>query len=401
MGLSMGVGVCDDVAAWNEGKSFGAQVKTHYGTQIHTHLVEPMTSTSKPFTTMDGSKSFTANMTCEESVKSFMTLTYSLGSPHNGIVPIIKIDKDLDGTKELTFVSAYTASAICSNGIAVCSGGVFTPGNSCTYYTWSYNGSSLSLVSAPSNTLSACRCVNDTCGGIATTEKDSLVGIIATNVYSTLSAYSAAYVISSVRIYGGTAEYFGQRADTCSNFQGSVVTTGTSTAIDPSSQIIAQASEPKSAYAALLGTSQNYSTHAKSVESEVNATKTVSKSTRASITHQDGTTDFTTKNYATGTTLNGHVGIPLTSDEDLYCQVKWLETSNEVFTDSTERSNATSSAQQWQTETRLCINATCPFSPSKAESIKHDCGNINNFSEAASAFSALQELADDITCGSL
>lgn len=391
----------DDANAWSAGTSFGTQAKTQYGTNIKSNLVEPMTSSSKPFTTMDGSKSFTANMTCGDTAKSFMTVTYSLGSPKNGVVPVVKIDKDLDGTKEYTFTSPYTASAVCSNGIAVCTGGDFTSGNTCTYYKWSYNGSALSLVASASSSMSACRCVNDTCGSVAQSEKDSLVGTIATNIYSTISAYSAVYVISDTKIASGVAEYFGQRTDNCSNFQGTIAKTGTGTSIDASTEMLSQTSNPKSSYSALLGTSQNYSTNSASVSPQVATTKTVSKATRSSVSNQDGTTDFSTKNYSTGATINGHVGIPLTSDEDLYCQVKWLGTSNEVFTDNTERSTATTSGEQWQTETRLCVNNTCPFSPSKGESIKHDCGNINNFTEAASAFTTLQELADDITCGSI
>lgn len=391
----------DDANAWSAGQSFGTQARTQYGTNIKSNLVEPMTTSNKPFTTMDGSKTFTANMTCGDTAKSFMTVSYSLGSPRNGVVPVVKIDKDLDGTKEYTFVSPYTASAVCSNGIAVCPSGDFTAGNNCAYYKWSYNGTALSLVTSSSSTMSACRCVNDSCGSIAQTEKDSLVSILATNIYSTISAFSASYVISDTKITSGTAEYFGQRTDNCSNFQGTVATAGTGTHIDASTEMLTQTTNPNSTYSALLGTSQNYSTNSPSVTTQVSTTKSASKTTLSSVSNQDGTTDFTTKNYSTGATINGHVGIPLTSDKDLYCQVKWLGASNEVFTDNTERSTATTSGEQWQTETRLCVNSTCPVSPSKGESIKHDCGNINNFTEALSAFTTLQELADDITCGSL
>jgi len=405
--LILGCMVCttllesDDVEAWNAGKSFGASVKTHYGTHIKSTLVEPMTNEAKPFSTMDGSKTFSANMTCGETTKSFMSVTYTLGSVQSGIVTVVKIDKDLDGTKEYTFVSPYTASALCSNGIAVCLGGNFTNANQCAYYQYQYDGNTLSLVASASNTMSACRCINDTCGSLASTEKEALVGSIASNVYSVVAPYSASYALSDVKIVNGVAEYFGQRVDGCANFQGTVAQTGTSTSIDPSSNILLQSTNPKSSYTALLGTSQNYATHSPSVTTHVTSTKNASKATLGSVSHQEGTTDFTTKNYATGATLQGHVGIPLTSDEELYCQVKWLSASNEVFTDNTERSTATNSGQQWQSETRLCVNNICPLSPSKGESIKHDCGAIDNFQEAASAFSALQELADDITCGSL
>lgn len=398
--LSM-LSCADDTTAWNAGQSFGSTVKTAYGTNIKSTLIEPMTSTSSQFTTLDGSKTFSANMTCGDTTKNFITITYNLGSPQNGIVPIVKIDKDLDGTMDYTYTSPYTASAICSNGIAVCPSGNFTANASCSYYQWSYNGSALSLVSVASNTMTQCKCVNDTCNSPAKTEKDSLVSTISSNVYSAISSYSTKYIVSDVNITSGVAYYYGQRTDACSNYQGTVATTGTSSTIDASAEMITQGSNNDSSYTALLGTSSNYSANSPSVTTQVSTTISSSKSALSSTTNTDGTTDFGTKDYSTSTSINGHVGIPLTSEDDKYCQVQWLGTSNEVFTDSTERSTATTSGEQWQTETRLCVNDVCPYSASKGESIKHDCGNINNFSEAAGAFAALQELADDITCGSI
>lgn len=389
----------EDAAAWSNGQSFGATVKNHYGSNMQSELFTPMTSDTN-FKTMDGSKNFKANMTCGESSKSFMTISYNLGSPQNGAVPVIKMDKDLDGTKEYTFVSPYTASAICANGIAVCSGGNFDTSNGCTYYKWNYSGSAISLVSSLGNTMSSCTCINDTCGSLASSQKDSLSNKIASGVYGAVSAYSANFIVSQTETSNGVVEYFGQRADSCQNYKGTMATTGTSSSLDSSSEVMNQTGNASSAYTSVLGASSNYSTNSPKITSQVTTTKTASKNVSTTTTHTDGTTDFTVKE-SNGATLPGHVGIPLTNDKEEYCQVKWLGTSTEVFTDGTERSSSTSSGTQWQTETRLCTNHVCPYQASKGESIKHDCGNINNFAEATAAFSAVQELADDITCGSI
>ena len=389
----------DDAAAWSNGQSFGSSVKSYYGDNMQSSLFTPMTSDTN-FNTMDGSKSFKANMTCGESSKSFMTVTYNLGSPKNGAVPVIKMDKDLDGTKEYTFVSPYTASAICANGIAVCNGGNFDNTNGCTYYKWNYNGSAISLVSSGGNVMSSCTCINDTCGSLASSQKDALSNKIASGIYGVVSAYSSNFVVSQTQTNNGIVEYFGQRTDSCQNYKGTVATTGTSTSLDSSSEVMSQTGNSSSAYSSLLGGSANYATNSPKITSQVNTSTSSSKSVRTTITHTDGTTDFTTKD-SNGTMLPGHVGIPLNNDKEEYCQVKWLGTSTEVFTDGTERSTSTSSGTQWQMETRLCTNHICPYQASKGESIKHDCGNINNFTEATAAFSAVQELADDITCGSI
>lgn len=389
----------DDAAAWSSGQSFGGTVKSYYGNNMKSELFTPMTSDTE-FKTMDGSKTFKANMTCGESSKSFMTVSYSLGSPQNGAVPVIKMDKDLDGTKEYTFVSPYTASAVCANGIAVCSGGNFETSSGCTYYKWNYNGSAISLVSSLGNVMSSCSCVNDTCGSLASAQKDSLSNKIASGVYGSVSAYSSNFIVSQTETNNGIVEYFGQRTDSCQNYKGTMATTGTSASLDSSTEIANQTGNSSSAYTSVLGASSNYSTNSPKITTQVNTTTASSKSALTSTTHTDGTTDFTTKD-SNGTTLPGHVGIPLTSDNEEYCQVKWLGTSTEVFTDGTERSTSTSSGTQWQTETRLCTNHVCPYQASKGESIKFDCGNIDSFSEATAALSAVQELADDITCGSI
>lgn len=389
----------DDATSWDAGKTFGTNYGSYYGNNMKSELFTPMTSDNN-FKTKDGAKTFKANMTCGDSSKSFMSVTYTIGSPQNGAVPVIQIDKNLDGTKEYSFTSPYTASAICTNGIAVCTNGAFDGAGGCNYYSWSYDGTSISLKLTDPKQMSSCSCINNTCGALASTQKDTISNKIASGIYAVLSSYSSSYIVSQTQTNNGIVEYFGQKTDNCQNFQGTAPTTGVNTSMDASSQMMNQSADSKSPYSSLLGGSSNYATNSAPLTSKVGSTTSSSKTIRTSITHTDGTTDFATKD-ANGTTLFGHVGIPLDSDNKEYCQVKWLEQANDVFTDNTERSTSTTSGEQWRIETRECTNHICPFQASKGESVKHECGNINNFAEATSAFSAVQELANDITCGSL
>jgi len=381
-------------SAWNNGKSFGSTVNNFYGSNMQSNLVSPMTSDSN-FTTMDGSKTFNANMTCGESSKSFMTVSYNLGTPQNGVVALVKIDRDLDGTKEYTFTSPYTASAICSNGIAVCNGGNFS-GETCTYYKWNYNGNTLSLSQVEQNLISGCTCINDTCGSIAISSKNAVSHRLASAIYGAVSPFSSGYIVSQAETMNGIAEFFGQKTNSCSNYQGTVISTGTSTTIDASPQIVQQSMDSNSSYAALLHTSSNFSQNNPSTTSVVNSTISINSQMRSTVYNQDGTTDFKTKD-ANGTLINGHLSIPLENLSDEYCQVKWLSTTTTLYTDSTTLQNG----DQWQVETRKCTNHICPFQASIGEIVKHPCGNINNFAEATSALSAIKEMADDITCGTL
>ncbi len=386
-----------DAEAWNAGKSFGSSAGGHYRSNMKSELIEPMTS-DKDFKTMDGSKKFRANMTCGESGRSFMTVSYEISSPKGGARPIVQLDKGLAGSKNYTFRSPHVASAVCTNGIGVCSGGIFEGGR-CQYYKWDVSANhDISLMPASPDSVSGCVCVNDTCGSMASNNKDAVSNRIASGVYAAISQSNTAYIISKTESTDGIVDYFGQRADACGNHQGSVPNINVrSGGIDASAEQARQAQDDKSAYSALSGASSNFATNSPSTREQVRSSVSASTNLKNSLQHENGTTDFLV-NDGKGNAISGHVGIPLDYEREKYCQVKWLGKSETVFTDDTIRSSTTSSGEQWQSETRLCVNDICPYQPSKGEQIKHDCGKINNFAEATSVMSAVSEAAEDMIC---
>lgn len=350
---------------------------------FNTALSNPMT-TDTNFTTMDGKKSFKGNLTCGSSTVSFLEVAYTGTSDINVTV---KLDKNLDGTKESTY-SFTGISGVGANGVVKCNANSW---NNCKYYSFSYNGSSLSLFQETRTNLGGLYCINSSCGSLATTNKTDILNSLGGAISGILSAYHNNYMVTKTSNTGSKIEYYGQSLSNCDG-----------TASIPFSEtngdnILRQKVDENMSdsivYNNLTSTSQNYTktnpytnsfSSYKSTNQELNNTLTL---------NNDLSFSYST---STGTGTGSLVGTNLKSAK--YCQVTRVVKASDVYSDGTNKTN-TSSQITYEDEILECTGDNYNVCPIVAgETIKYDCGMINNFAEVTSALSAVEEATNDFTC---
>lgn len=386
---------------WDQATSSGSNYRNHFGTNMGSSIVDPMMK-GGDFKTTDGKESFKASMACDNEPKKYLEVGYSV-TDRNNIEPFVILDKNLDGNTE-KYTSPFIAQGVCSNGIVVCpQNSNFDGKSNCRFYAWEYKGNGVTLSSnhAQRDKMTNCICVNDSCSSPSTNNRGMLLEMLGGGAYGAISSKETSIIITQEPIKSDTISYLGQKMGSCDNTSsGSVPNLQPGQGnIDASDEMISQTSNSHSAYSSLLGGSSNYAKTSPEIKKEVNTTVSTSRSARSTLEHTDGTTSFKVQGQA-GKSIGGNVNVRLDIDNLEYCQVQWEVEVSSVYTDDTERSS-TSAGNIIEIETRECINSICPHKPSIGESIKHDCGKVDNFNEVTSGLMAVQEAAGDIICGSI
>lgn len=164
------------------------------------------------------------------------------------------------------------------------------------------------------------------------------------------------------------------------------------------SAIVSQMNDENSAYYVLNSSTQN--NHHLETDYQNNLENRVDN-VRNSTTHTDGTNDYSYTDQINGQTYNIDGSIQIgTSENAKYCEVEYIENSPDAFADGTNRETATTDSSTRKVEIRECVDnwTRCPLNP--GETIKHDCGAIDDFAEVTSALSAVNEATKDMVCSS-
>lgn len=108
-------------------------------------------------------------------------------------------------------------------------------------------------------------------------------------------------------------------------------------------------------------------------------------------TYQDANGNWVSENSSTSIATFG-------SPQAKYCEVEFIAQSNDVFSDTTQREDQNNNATVKKVEIRECTNdwTVCPTRT--GETVKHVCGDINDFSETASALTSVSESTKDMVC---
>lgn len=188
---------------------------------INNSFAKPLMSKEK-MTTVDGTKSFDAQIQCPASSKS-IGITF-IPSGGNDYRLIIKQDTNLDGTYDYVYDTSSigrSVSGVCTNGVLMC-----TPAgswNDCKSYVWDTNNKQIFLrqVTTGSHELGACYCSNSSCG----------VSTLATQIYENIGGGISAAIMKSNPLFilsksewsfGDMTYYlFGQDKTNCTGLGGS------------------------------------------------------------------------------------------------------------------------------------------------------------------------------------
>ncbi len=380
----------DAVNTWN-----------YYKSDFNNRIAKPLTSDTD-FVLQNG-ETFKANLTCSESAKEFLIITYS-GTSEISIN--ISVDKSLNGN--FTTYTLSGISGICSSAVIKCTPNTW---NDCKYYNYSYDGINFSLNQISYQDTSGCYCTNSSCGSPAEHYKRSILGEIGGPISEVFNKFYSSYIISKVDNDNTHVTYYAYDQSTCQNYDGDIGAAYSQTNdihISQKSETMQteQSNDENSVYYMTIDSMNNQTEN--EFDEEISIVKEVNKD----ITVSGDTSDYSftymgkTQSEDGEWVLNNEDGtmqIDFSNPEVKYCLVKWLQLNTQIHTDGTEHTTQNNEIESWQQEIRECTGAdysVCPVNTDKGELIKYPCGEINAFAEATSALTALKEMADDISCSS-
>lgn len=362
----------------------GKQSRNYVVSNFNSAIANPMT-TDTNFTTMDGKKSFKGNLTCGSSTTSFLEVSYTGTSDINVSV---KLDKDLNGTKESNFTFSGI-SGVGANGVVKCNANSWS---NCKYYTFSYNGSSLSLVEQSRLNTGGLYCINSSCGSLSTTNQTDILNSLGGAITGVLSAYHSNYMVTKTSNTGTKIEYFGQSLSNCNGGNTSMPFSETNGDIILKQKVDSNMSS-NIVYNNVISSSQNY-TKTNTYTNTFSNYKTTNQQMNNTLTLNNDLSFSYSTTQGTGT--GSLVGANLTSAK--YCQITREVKGSDVYSDGTNKT-VTSSTKTYEDEILQCTGANYDVCPIVAgETIKYNCGQISNFAEVTSALSAVEEATNDFTC---
>ena len=384
--------IVTNLIAANEGVQTGNNLRGHFS-NVKDNVSTPLTSNSN-FRTVNGSKTFKANLTCNDTVSPFLEITYTGTSD---ITVSIKVDTDLNGSYDKSY-SFSSISGVGTNGVVKCSPNTWT---NCKYFLWSLSNNTLFLQETNLSNLGGAYCINASCSSISATQRVNILDTIGGAISSMYQASNANYLITKTINDGNKIVFYGQNYQNCQNHKGNV---HQGTNLDTTTVVNNQSNDTNSTYYVFNKNVENQNKN--KYDSEVNKTVAVKKSVSV-----NGNTDNYTFTYSgqqqnqdgTWSVKNGDakINIDFLNPDIKYCEVKYLEENTMVFTDGSTHHSSTGDKQTWKTKILECTGtdySVCPVNSGSGEIIKHPCGEIDNFAEATSILMAVEEASDDLTC---
>ena len=377
----------------NDGIQTGNNLRGHFS-NFQSNISTPMTSDTE-FKTVDGTKSFKANLTCGEKVNSFLDITYSGSSD---ITISVKVDTNLDGTKNKSF-SFSGVSGVGTNGIIKCNPNTW---NNCNYYLWDISSNDLSLQLVNRFDIGGASCINNSCGNTATTNNVNILDTIGGAISSIYQHSNSRYLITKTKNDGNKIEFYGQNYEECQNYQDTRATGS----MDATNEIQSQSTDENSVYYTLNSSIENENNN--NFDNEVAATVNANVGNSVDGDTSDYTFTYTGKqkdddgNWVVNNN-DAKVNIDWTNLDIKYCEVKFLVEDTEIFSDGETHHSSSGDTQTWKTKIIECTGddySVCSYDSSKGEIVKHPCGDIDNFAEATSIMMAVDEATDDFTCSS-
>jgi len=370
---------------WDVGIKEATNLSDIFKNNMDSRIEKPLTSDTQLYT-IDNSQSGTANISCGDS-KPFIKIGYS------GISDIsiqIQGDLNLDNSYEKSWI-INGVSGICSNGFIKCDTNTW---NNCHYYQWNFNNNDIGYNEVQYQNLGGCYCINSSCGSKAEYYKTQIENDIAGAILGVVQN-NQNYVVSKVETSNDYAYIWGQS----SNCDGNDVPTNIT---EDNVDILAQEkqneviSDENSTYYVVTSGTENINKNGQ-IDDEFKSD--ISDRTIAVIDSAKLSEDRKKFSYDDGgNSVDGDL-----QNRDInqtkYCEVTWIENDTTAYSDETTKTD-TSSATTKQSEIRECnfenSKWICP--KKNNETIKHDCGNINDFGEVTGTLNSVTDATKDFTC---
>ena len=186
-------------------------VRDMYTNSFNQKVALPMT-TGTEMTSVDGSKSGVANLTCSDVATLFSQISV-VGSVNPSIN--VKLDIDLNGSfeRDLTFSGI---SGIHTTGVFKCLIGA----RACTYYNWQFSTSGgLTLEEINSSSAAGAYCINDTCSAIYVRDLAQILNDVSGTITS-LVQQTTSLVVTNTSTSSTVTSIYAQNYNNCANSSG-------------------------------------------------------------------------------------------------------------------------------------------------------------------------------------
>ncbi len=262
--VAAGVGAAADGSGKDRGKAAGQSVLDQWGggsNNFADKVLKPM-STGRSMATVDGSKTFAAQIQCEGSER-FLRVTLFPASSNDIQQLALDVDANLDGSTDQSAVLAGPYAGACVNGMMQCDAGTV---NNCQALRWVASGNQILLdpkkadgTPLQQKDLGSCYCFNSACGNnllLVNTKK--VLQDIGTGIAVALQETAPRLAIADVKMVDAvTAEVFGtqggcgagdKRPEQYFRNSGGLTAAGTATASDPNSSYFKVANSPMASH---------------------------------------------------------------------------------------------------------------------------------------------------------
>lgn len=174
------------------------------------NVSKPITSSNTPMSTLDGSKSFNAQLTCP-STSSFLEVSVT-ASATGDLNATVSQDTNFDGALDYIYSPPFNLSGVCSNGVVSCDPGTWL---NCKYYIWTAGGNFQATLQPASITeLGGCYCVNQSCGA-SYSDYSTVLKDIGGGAAGAIQKVDARFAITDAKKAGDTIFYYGQDSAGC------------------------------------------------------------------------------------------------------------------------------------------------------------------------------------------
>ncbi|MDE1917453.1 MAG: hypothetical protein KGJ57_12160 [Sphingomonadales bacterium] len=186
--------------------------KTHDSDTLLKNYVTPGMS-GQPVTTIDNSKSFTPTLACQKTANLLEVLIQPNGTGDIGMVRISR-DKDMNGSFDSVTTLPVPVSGICANGVISCAPGSW---NQCHSFRWDLDSAqNLKLTEVDMPQLSACYCVNNSCGtNLVFANLASVLKDLGGGMVGALTTADPRIGVAEAHINGPVIDYVGAQTTAC------------------------------------------------------------------------------------------------------------------------------------------------------------------------------------------
>lgn len=209
-------GLAQDMEARARAAAAASRSKSSDSDAITSNYVNPGLA-GETISTIDSSRTFTTNLACQKSA-TMLELLVQPGTTGDITHMSISRDSDLDGSFDQNLTLPVPVSGICANGIVSCDPGSW---NNCSPLKWdvaSAGAGALKLTQVPLSDLSACYCVNASCGNnLVLGNLNSVLKDLGGGIIGALTTADPRIGVAQASIEGPVIRYVGAQTTACTN----------------------------------------------------------------------------------------------------------------------------------------------------------------------------------------